>query len=61
MLKIIPLGTRIFYIGEGFGGCTGDDDFHKYLCDKFKEIKIVALPTFAGIHDALFIYEKLGD
>lgn len=59
LAKIIPSGTRIFYIGEGSGGCTGNDDFHKYLCNKFKELKIVALPTFQGIHDVLFIYEKL--
>jgi len=58
LAKTIPSGTRIFYIGEGKYGCTGDDNFHNYLCDNFKELHFELLPKFEAIHDSLYVYEK---
>jgi len=59
LAKTIPSGTRIFYIGEGKHGCTGDDNFHNYLCDNFNELHFELLPTFEGVHDSLYVYEKV--
>lgn len=58
LLEMIPLGTRVFEIGEGLGGCTGDASFHKYLCDNFSAIHHEEVPNFTGIHDSLIIWEK---
>jgi hypothetical protein len=58
LLDMLPLGTRVFYIGEGQGGCTGDLAFHKNLESNFKLLDSVELPTFLGIHDGLDVYEK---
>lgn len=70
-------GEKIVYVGESYGGCTGDDQFHRLIggvgcycwgdepctCDKttaqFKEIATTNVPQWAGIHDYLFVYERL--
>lgn len=56
-------GRTLVYIGEGSGGCTGDDAFHDYiedLCDSggWDRIDCVRLPQWEGIHDYLFVYRK---
>ena len=51
-------GTRLAYVGEGSGGCTGDDDFHDYLDDHFNCVDVVYNPHWEGIHDSLRIYVK---
>ena len=61
LLDLLPIGTRVFYIGEGEGGCTGDLAFHKNLDNNFNLLKHVELPQFFGIHDSLYIYEKIKD
>lgn len=58
LLSLINIGTNVFYVGEGKGGCTGDLSFHINLETNFKIIKIVELPRFKMIHDKLIIYEK---
>lgn len=60
-------GQRLFYCGEGMGGCTGDDDFHNLIDDteEFMEHEdINALLNsvhcqFEGIHDTWYVYTKL--
>lgn len=59
ILNMAPTGTKLFYIGEGQGGCTGDLSFHKTLSTNFKLIDQEELPTFEGIHDYLAIYQKI--
>lgn len=59
VLEMLPLGTRVFYIGEDMGGCTGDASFHKCLCVNFKFLHAEELPQFPGMHDSLAIYEKI--
>ena len=49
---------HLFYVGEGSGGCTGNDHFHKYLDKHYKQIAIVDIPQFIGIHDRLFCYSR---
>ena len=59
ILEMIPVGTRVFYIGEGKGGCTGDLSFHVTLNKNFKLITRENLPNFEGIHDSIYVYEKI--
>jgi len=59
ILEMLPIGTRVFEIGEGMGGCTGDASFHKYLCDNFDALHYEDLPNFRGIHDSLTVWEKI--
>ena len=44
-------GNYVIYIGEGYGGCTADDDFHRELDGQFKCILTVQIPQWEGIHD----------
>jgi len=49
-------GRRVAYLGEGTGGCTGDDAFHERLGTLGKP-RLVKVPQWPGIHDRLEIYE----
>lgn len=51
-------GKYFIYIGEGPGGCTGDDSFHEYLNKNFNEIDCYKITQWYGIHDRLFFYER---
>lgn len=51
-------GAYVVYIGEGDGGCTGDDAFHEMLESEFSEIKTVDIPQWYGLHDYLSIYRR---
>lgn len=51
-------GRRVAYIGEGNGGCTGDDEFHAQLAARWNEVKSVKIPVWLGVHDRLYIYER---
>ena len=51
-------GKNVFYIGEGDGGCTGNDAFHNYLSEHFGLVDEIGIPQFPGIHDRLFWYQR---
>lgn len=53
-------GDKFVYVGEGYGGCTGDDAFHALLEKEWREIEDdgVWLPQWPGIHDTLYVYER---
>lgn len=51
-------GKRIIYIGEGRGGCTGDDTFHRLLEKCYNEIDYYYIPQWWGMHDSLHVYER---
>jgi len=51
-------GERVIYVGEGEGGCTGDDAFHERLNRKWNHIGNVELPQWPGIHDFMSIWER---
>ncbi len=51
-------GDRLVYIGERYGGCTGDDAFHELLEAEWDTISEHALPQWEGINDRLFIYQR---
>lgn len=51
-------GKRVIYVGEGMGGCTGDDAFHEALAKKWKLVKRHVIPQWRGVHDAVYVYER---
>ena len=57
--KKMKKGRVLIYVGEGDGGCTGDDQFHTYLYKNFKEIEADShITSWWGIHDRVMIYRK---
>jgi hypothetical protein len=56
--KAMRSGTVLCYIGEGYGGCTGCDQFHRYIEESFEQLAEVTLPQFDGLHDYLQIFRK---
>lgn len=51
-------GNAVAYIGEGDGGCTGDDKFHKTLAKKWDCVEEYSIPVWWGVHDRLEIYKR---
>lgn len=51
-------GQRIVYIGEGDGGCTGDDEFFTLLERDWHPIAEHAGIQWDGIHDTVQVYER---
>jgi len=51
-------GSTVAYVGEGEGGCTGDDRFHYLLDQQFSIAETCSIPNFFAIHDALTIYRR---
>lgn len=51
-------GDKVIYIGEGNGGCTADNYFHKELDDNWELVKYVDIPTWYCLRDSLFLYKR---
>lgn len=51
-------GNRIIYIGEGDGGCTGDDELHKILSAEWIEVEYHKPVQWWGLHDMVFVYDR---
>lgn len=51
-------GKQVVYVGEGFGGCTGDDDFHEMLDRDYKFVCSVHIPRWFGMNDSLKVYRR---
>jgi len=51
-------GSKFIYIGEGMGGCTGDDSFFCTLQEEWTEIESVNIPQWTGIHDYLSLWVR---
>ena len=51
-------GDRLVYVGEGAGGCTGDDAFHRRLEQGWEQSGVVYIPRWEGIHDAVYLYKR---
>lgn len=51
-------GSRIIYIGEGEGGCTGDDALHKLLATEWTEVDHHCPVQWWGIHDMIYVYDR---
>ena len=51
-------GNTIIYIGEGYGGCTGDDEFHVLLNNGWELTQEIRIPQWYGMHDFMGIYQR---
>lgn len=53
-------GDTLVFVGEGSGGCTGDDAFFNMLDGKswVESGETVRIPQWYGIHDYLFVYRR---
>lgn len=51
-------GKTFIYVGEGEGGCNGDDEFHQLLDRDWKETKTIEIPQWWGIHDYMVVYNR---
>ncbi len=51
-------GDVVLFVGEAVGGCTGDEQFHALLGERFDEERDVPIPQWWGIHDRLFVYRR---
>jgi hypothetical protein len=53
-------GRLLFYVGEGYGGCTADDSFHELVqSPAFEEVEYIPMAQFFGINDNLTVYRRL--
>lgn len=52
-------GDDLFYIGEGRGGCTGDDEMHEILASQWELVDMCRQhENWSGIHDRLRYYRR---
>ena len=52
-------GQKLIYIGEGDGGCTGDDNFFNSLYDDFESLDHdINIKRWVGIYDYVKIFIK---
>lgn len=49
-------GSTLVYVGEGYYGCTADDEFHRILDDHWSEERYVRIPQWDGMRDGLSVY-----
>lgn len=57
-VRQLPIGSHFLYIGEGEGGCTGDDALHELLREDFELLREVPIDAFEYMHDQLWIYKR---
>lgn len=53
-------GDRVIYIGEGEGGCCGDDNMFQFLRDEWDEVAEHRPVQFYGLHDFVTVYQRKG-
>jgi hypothetical protein len=51
-------GEYLIYVGESYGGCTGDNNFHEMLIAGWEKIDDISIPQWPRIHDYLVIYKR---
>lgn len=51
-------GSTVVYVGESWGGCTGNDEFHQRLQDQFDRAETIELPRWSGIHDYFTVWKR---
>lgn len=54
-------GDYVVYIGEGEGGCTGDDNFHQCLSDEWENTNGHCIRQWSGINDYISFYIRKKD
>ena len=61
LLSGLSVGSTLFLVGEGRGGCTGSDEMFDELEKNFKEVETIELPRWGGINDRLRIFRKVSN
>jgi hypothetical protein len=51
-------GNHILYVGEGGGGCTGDDAFWERIDKEWDESDSIMIPQWWGIHDYMCVFTR---
>jgi len=51
-------GDAVLYIGEGKGGCTANDEFHRKLEIDYNLEEVVDIPQWPSVYDSLYIYKR---
>jgi hypothetical protein len=51
-------GKTVVFVGESQGGCTGNDEFHDMLRDRFNLVDSVELPRWSGINDYMSVWNR---
>lgn len=57
--KALPVGRFFLLIGEGPGGCTGNDRLFDLLDSRFTRVGDADVRPWFGMHDHLVIYQKV--
>lgn len=52
-------GKRLVFIGEGEGGCTGDDAFFEELDKHWNEVADHRIAQWYGINDRVYVYDRV--
>jgi hypothetical protein len=51
-------GETLIFVGEGYGGCTGNDRFFKELKSFWELSEDIYIPQWDGLRDCLYIYNR---
>jgi len=52
-------GKFLVFVGEDYGGCTGNNEFFEYLEKQFENLETDAsIPSWHGIYDNVYVYRK---
>lgn len=52
-------GDKVIFVGEGWGGCTGDEEFFNLLGEEWDERDPwIEIPQYNGIHDYMSLYTR---
>lgn len=51
-------GKALVLIGEGAGGCCGDDKMFNYINNNYNHKKSIYIPQWHGIHDSVEIFSR---
>ena len=54
-------GSTVIYVGEGNGGCTADDAFHRILSRQFDRVAGQRIPQFRHLHDWIEVWQRKGE
>ena len=52
------LGSKVIYIGECWGGCTGNDSLFTALIKSFDLVDTIRIPTWSGVFDKMYFYQR---
>ena len=52
-------GNKLIFIGEGYKGCTADDEFFDILTNEWSRIKRVDIPRWVCKHDSLELWVRI--